>query len=72
MRSDNVDIYACLEEYEADKLGIVDISTCTDPPSSPLSPEELISLSTAVTNSSFVLPSDNLKMIIRVGDGILC
>ncbi len=71
MRSDNVDMYACLEEYEADKLSFVDNSICTDSPSSPLSPEELFSLSTAVTSTTFVSPSENLNLIIRVRDCLL-
>ena len=61
----SVDMYACLEEYEADKLSFVDNSICTDSPSSPLSPEELFSLSTAVTSTTFVSPSENLNLIIR-------
>ena len=72
MRSDNADIFACLEEYEADKLSFVDMPTCTDSPSTPLSPEELLSLSTVVSTTTFVSPSDNLKLIIRVRDGFLC
>lgn len=66
MRSDNVDMYVCLEEYEADKLSFVENSICTDSLSSPLSPEDLLSLSTAVTSTTFVSPSENLNLIIRV------